>query len=371
MKKLILLVGVVLILGGAGWGYHLHQVKHKEEVAQAKAAASATVDVAVAAARRDDVPIMLQSGGTAVYFRSVAVRPRVDAMITGVHFVSGRTVKAGTLLLTQDTSQLETQLRQSEAALARDRGQLESAREQEVRYRELLKDEYVARERYEDIRAKLIQAQEVVKADQAQIDAVKIQLGHTRIVAPISGELGLSQVSVGMFARGGDAQPLVTINQIQPIRVQFSVPQSDVALLQKARAAGKVAVKARFPGDGAADGVLDLVDNSIDPASGSLLVQAQFENADSRILPGMLVDVDVHLGVEKGVLTVPAEAVRKGPNGDYLFVVEGGVAKMRSVTVSRNNSGRALIAKGLGDGDQVAVEGLARLADGVKVTVRN
>lgn len=371
MKKLILLVGFALVLGGLGWGYHLHQVRHKEAQEHAKAAAPTAVDVAVTAVKREDVPILLQSGGSAIYFRTVAVRPRVDATVTGVHFVSGRTVRAGDLLVVQDAAQLETQLRQAQAGLARDLGQLQSAREQETRYRELLKEEYVSRERYEDIRAKLIQAEEVVKADQAQIDAVKLQIGHTRISAPIGGEVGLSQVSVGMFARAGDSQPLVTINQIQPIRVQFSVPQSEVALLQKARAAGKVAVTARFPGDGTAQGTLDLVDNAIDPTSGSLLVQALFENTDNRILPGMLVDIGVHLGMENGALTVPAEAVRKGPSGDYLFVIDNGVAKMRTVTVSRVSSGRALIAKGIGEGDQVAVEGLARLADGVKVTVRN
>lgn len=333
----------------------------------------APVIVTTATANSQTVPTTINAVGNVVAYESVAVRTRIDSQVVSVHFKDGEEVKQGDLLFELDSQALRARATELQANIARDRAQLENARRQSDRAEVLADKGFATKATKDDSTANVAVAQASVNASIAALESVKVQLGYTRITAPISGRTGTINVTLGNNVKTSDAQPMVTINQLKPIRVQAALPQQYFDALRAAMQAGPVTVSAALKDDAAnntiAQGTLDYIDNAIDAATGTFVTRAGFANADERLLPGMFVTVTLTLGGEQKALTIPEVAVQRGQTGDYVFVIVGDKALKRDVKIARLQNGLAIITSGLEEGTIVAVDGLLGLKDGAVVKV--
>ncbi len=332
------------------------------------------VTISTATAASQAVPVTINAVGNVVAYESVAIRTRLDSQVTAVHFKDGDEVKKGDLLFELDNQSLRARASELEANIARDRAQLENARRQSDRATTLADKGFATKATKDDSSANVAVAQASVNASHAALESVKVQLGYTRITAPITGRTGTINVTLGNNVKTSDAQPMVTINQLKPIRVQAALPQQYFDALRSAMQAGPVTVSAALKDDAAnntiAQGTLDYIDNAIDATTGTFVTRAGFANVDERLLPGMFVTVTLTLGGAENAITIPEVAVQHGQTGDYVFVITGDKALKRDVKVARLQNGIAVIASGLESGTIVAVDGLLGLKDGsvVKVT---
>lgn len=332
--------------------------------------ASPAVSVQTARAVRQNVPILAREVGTVVAYETVAVRSRLDSQVMEVHFKDGDTVKKGDVLFVLDDRALSAQMHEQEANLARDKAQLENAKLQWERAQKLLKSGFVAKANLDTAKAAFETAKAAVSATEAAIANLRVQLEYTRITAPIDGRTGTIAVTQGNTVKANDTTPLVTINQVQPIRVQFALPQRYLDRVATALKSGAVTVKATREGSAtAATGVLEYIDNNVNTGSGTFGARALFQNTDTALWPGMFVTLQIELGVEANALTVPEQAVQQGQNGQYVFVIVGDKAVKRDVTISRTEGGNAVITGGVKDNESVAIDGLAQLTDGATVKV--
>jgi multidrug efflux system membrane fusion protein len=319
------------------------------------------------------MPVQIGTIGRVQTIASVAVKSRIDGVIGEVLVHDGQTVNVGDVLFRLDDRQATAQLHQAQAALARDKAQLENGRRDLDRLTPLQQKEYVSRQSVDTARTNVAVQEAAVKADEAQVENLQVQLSYTVIKAPIGGRLGTIGYKVGNNVKANDTTSLVTINQIKPIYVSFSVTQSDLAELRAAMAREKVEVQIRgqnneFP---PLTGQVSYFDNTIDASSNTITVRATVANDNETVWPGQFVNVLITLRVDPNAVVVPSEAVQAGQNGNYLFVVDAGsVAHVRSVEVSRTIGNQAVIAKGVQPGDSVVTSGQLRIRDGVKVTPR-
>ena len=331
------------------------------------------VMIKTATATEQSVPISLQAVGNVVAYESVAIRARLDSQVTAVHFKDGEEVKKGDLLFELDDKSLRAQAAQLEANIARDKAQLENAKRQSTRAATLADKGFATKATKDDTNANVAVAQASLNASIAALDSVKVQLGYTRITAPITGRTGTINVTLGNNVKANDTQALVTINQLKPVRVQASLPQQYFDSVRAAMQAGSVTVSAALKDDAAnntiAQGTLDYIDNAIDQSTGTFVTRAGFANADERLLPGMFVNVAMTLGGAEQAVTVPEIAVQRGQTGDYVFVITGDKAMKREVKVARLQDDIAVISSGLESGTTVAVDGLLGLKDGSTVKV--
>jgi multidrug efflux system membrane fusion protein len=213
-----------------------------------------------------------------------------------------------------------------------------------------------------------------IAADQAAIDIARLQLSYTEIRAPLDGKTGRMLIHPGNLVKGDNSTALVVINQLQPIAVDFSLPQQDLPSLQRRLAAGKLKVLVSIPGDPRPRlrGKVDFINNAIDAASGTIALKAMFDNEDLRLLPGQLVDVNILLQTIDDALTVPSEAVNEGQNGQYIYALApDGTAAVVPVKVSHEEGGRSVIDGDLKPGDKVVIDGQLRLGPGAKVTIKS
>jgi multidrug efflux system membrane fusion protein len=365
MKKIIAAVVVVALAAGA-WFYF------RSGGEAGHAPAKQGVPVSVAPAAKGDVPFELSAVGSVVPIQSVAVRARVDSQLIEVKFKDGDEVKQGDLLFVLDDRATKAQVGQLEANLVRERAALDNAKRQYDRKKGLHDKGFETGANFDDARAQLDSAEAAVAADTASIDNLRAQLEYTKITAPISGRTGTINVTVGNTVKANDATPLVTINQMRPIRVQVSLPQKNLDAVRQALAAGTVEVAAAHEGAKTATpsiGRLDYIDNSIDAATGTFIARATFPNDDEALWPGMFVRATVRLGAEKGALTVPEVAIQHSQDADFVFVVAGGKAAKRPVKVERMQSDLAVIADGLKEGEQVVTDGALKLENGSAVSL--
>jgi multidrug efflux system membrane fusion protein len=299
------------------------------------------------------------------------VRSRLDSQVIEVKFHDGDSVQAGDLLFVLDDRTLQAQAGELEANVRRDKAQLENLRQQYERDRALTAKGFETQANLDTAKAAYEAQRGTVGASEAALQSVQVQLGYTRIMAPIAGRTGTINVTVGNTVKANDTNPLVTINQVQPIRVQTSLSQNYFEAVRAAMAAGSVEVAAVRQGGGEPSaGTLEYIDNTIDQSTGTFAARARFANADEKLWPGMFVTLTLNLGLEKGALVVPEVAVQHGQNGDYLFVIEGGKVAMRNVKVARMQDQQAIIAEGVKDGEQIAVDGILALKDGTAVAVK-
>jgi len=317
-----------------------------------------------------DVPVFLNAIGTVQAFNMVTIKSRVDGQIVKIAFAEGQDVKAGSPLIQIDPRPFQAALDQAMATKQKDEAQFVSAQADLTRWGELLATGAKSRQTYDQQKALVQQLQASIKADEAQIENARLNLGFADIRAPIDGRLGMRLVDAGNMVRATDAAGLVTISQLKPIFVSFTVPQENLHKIHEKQAGGDLTVHA-FGSDNKtqlAEGRLTVIDNAIDQPTGTIRLKAAFANTDERLWPGEFVNVRLILSVRKGAPTVPAQTVQDGPTGQYAYVIkEDNTVERRPVEVAAVQDGLAVISKGLSPGDRVVVEGQYRLTNGARV----
>jgi membrane fusion protein, multidrug efflux system len=334
-----------------------------------RGAPPSTVGMAVAA--RADLPVFLDALGTVTPVTTVTVRPQVSGVITQVMFSEGQIVKKGQLLATIDPRSFEIALQQSIGARQRDEAQLDSARVQLQRYQTLLSQDSIARQDVDTQAALVKQLEGTLVIDRANENTARLNLGYSRIVAPIAGRVGLRPIDTGNYISAGDANGVAVITQLTPIDVAFSVPQDRVPEVQASVGAGaKLPVTAfdRTRTKTLGDGVFMTLDNQVDVQTGTVKAKARFVNAETALFPNQFVNVRLTLRSIQGAVVVPVTALRHGPNGDFVYVVgEDRTVSLRPVERGIATDEVIAIAKGLDAGERVVTEGGDRLREGARV----
>jgi multidrug efflux system membrane fusion protein len=332
----------------------------------------ADIPVSVATVAQQTVAVRIRAIGNVEAYSTVALKARVDGQIMEVNFREGQEVKKGTALFKIDPRPFEAVLRQAQANLMRDTAQKEQARSQERRYQELLQKNFVSKEAYAQIRTNADTAEAVALASMAAVETAKLQLEYCTIRSPIDGFVGKVMLQMGNMVKANDTSPLVIINQVQPIFVNFAVPEQSLSAVRSHMAKGRLSVEALPPNSGkaAALGTLSFVDNAVDTTTGTIKLKAVFPNKDNALWPGQFVGANLKLYDQKDALTVPSQSVQTGPGGQYVYVVKQDMsADVRKVEVNRVDGDNAIVAKGLQKGETVVVKGQLRLAPGSKVMI--
>jgi membrane fusion protein, multidrug efflux system len=305
------------------------------------------VPVSVAAVVTQDIPLQIQVVGTVIPFQSVAIKSRIESQIVEVKFHDGDEVKKGDLLFVLDDRTIKAQLEKAKAELVRDKAQLEDLKLQYQRNTSLIESKAISKQIVESSKFAVEAQAALVTADMAAADNLSAQLGYTQITAPIDGRTGTITSTIGNNVKVNDV-PLVTINQIQPILVQSSLPQVNFDDVRRAMNAGAVVVAAKIAGSSAVvEGTLEYIDNTIDKGTGTFAARALFANVDEALWPGMLVSVTLTIGQEKEAIVIPEVAVQNSYGGDFVFVIAGEKAQKRAIKVKRYFEGMAIISDGI------------------------
>jgi membrane fusion protein, multidrug efflux system len=330
------------------------------------------VPVTVGKAERKPMPVRLDVLGTVQTIATVSLRARVESQIMAVSFKDGASVKAGDILFRLDSRQMEAQIRQAEANLARDRAQAASNDADFKRATELARRDFASEQRLDQAKALSETQRAVVRASEANVDNLKVQLSYYTLVAPISGRVGTAGLKEGNVAKTGDGSPvLATINQTSPIYVAFSVPQRYLIDLKSSITDTGSSVVATPQGlTQSATGRVAFVDNAVDGTTGTIVARAAFENADEMLWPGALVNARLILRTEPDALVVPREAVQTGQTGTFVFVAEGDVVRVRPVVVNRVMETQTVLTSGLTGNETVVTDGHLLLTNGARIVVR-
>lgn len=369
-KRLFVLGGVgLLVVAVVLFAYFGTEIRANERKAPK---GSPAVPVSVAQVTQEVVPFRLQAIGNVEAFSTVAVKARVDGQIVEVGFKEGEEARKGQVLFKIDPRPFEAAMRQAEANALRDAAARDQARSQEKRYQELLEKNFVSKEAYAQIRTNAAVAEATAGASLAALDNARLNLEYGTIRAPIEGYAGKIQIQMGNLVRANDVNPLVVINQVRPIYVNFSVPEQRLAEVREHMASRQVAVEALAPGSdhAAASGTLIFVDNAVDPSTGTIRMRARFPNKENLLWPGQFVNVSVRLFEQADAITIPSRAVQTGPEGQYVYVVDRSmVVDVRRITVQRTEGERAIVASGLAKGEQVVTQGQLRLGPKTRVQI--
>lgn len=326
--------------------------------------------VRVEPVQRGSLDVIVQSIGTVTPLNTVTVRSRVAGVLERVVFAEGARVEAGQLLAEIDPLPYRAQLEQAEGQLQQNRARLENARDDLALYQDLWEQDSIARQQLSDQQALVKELEGTVRADEARVEDARLQLSWTRIEAPISGKLGLRRVDAGNLVAAGDAEGLVSITQMQPIAVNFTVPEVEVPALFQAVNGGEALPVHALGRNGQmllANGELTTLDNQIDTSTGTLRVRARFANEGFALFPNQFVNVELRLETLESVLTIPTDAVQYGTDRSYVYVIEDGKSWVREVTLGTASNNRVVVREGLAEGDAVVLEGLDRLRDGKQV----
>jgi len=326
--------------------------------------------VAVAVARRADVPVLLDSLGTVTPAATVTVRPQVSGVLDKVLFTEGQMVNKGQLLAQIDARPFELALLQASGTRQRDEAQLQNARLTLERYRTLLQQDSIARQDVDTQEALVKQLEGTVMTDRANEGTARLNLGYTRIVAPVSGRVGLRPVDAGNLVSTADTNGVAVITQLAPIDVQFTIPQDRVPEVMQRLAAGALVARAydRTRSALLEEGRFATLDNQIDTTTGTVKGKARFANAKSALFPNQFVNVQLELRTIADAVVVPVSAVRNGANGDFVYVLnDDKTVSQRNVTRGQASPERVVIASGLQAGERVVTEGADRLKDGASV----
>jgi len=364
-----LAAGVALIAGGLGLWTAIERPAAVATTQTSGAAPAIPVSTAIVTAA--DVPVFLRGVGTVQALNTVTVKSRVDGPIVGVDFVEGEDIAAGAPLFEIDPRPYQAALAQARAAKSKDAAQLESAQADLERYSKLVVQGFQTRQSYDQQKALVAQLKAAIAGDEAQIETAQLNLDYAQIRAPISGRLGARLVDIGNLLHASDGTPLVTITQVRPIFVSFTLPQQSFDDIREQQMKAPLAVDVFSEDDTRelARAQLTLIDNSIDAATGTIHLKAQSANENERLWPGEFVNVRVVLGIRHAVPTVPSPAVQEGPDGYVVYVVEpGDRVRRRTVEVAAIQDGIAAVTKGLLLGERVVVNGQYRLTNGARVS---
>ena len=370
-KRLIGILILLLIL--IGIGYLLARNPPSAPLPQ-RSAWNQPTPVRVVPVQRGSLDVQIRSIGTVTPLNSVTVRSRVDGELTRVLFTEGAEVEQGTLLAEIDPAPYRAQLAQAEGLAQQNQAQLANAQADLELYEGLYEQDSIARQQLTSQRALVEELRGTLKANAAQVEDARLQLSWTRIEAPIAGKLGLRRVDAGNLVSSSDTEGLVSITQMRPIAVEFTVPEPDVPALRRAASSGEaLAVQAldRNEQQVLARGQLHTMDNQIDIATGTLRVKALFENGDDELFPNQFVNVRLRLQTLPSVITIPSDAVQFGSRGTYVYVInaEESKAYTRLVKLGATADGRVAVTEGLEEQELVVLEGLDRLRDGREVVI--
>jgi len=338
--------------------------------ARTPAQAARAVPVEIATAERKQMPVRLNALGTVTPIASVAIKARLETEITAVHFSDGSLVKTGDLLFTLDCRQIEADMKRVQAVIDGAAATLEQGLRDVERYTDLASRNATPIVTLNNAQTSVNVSRATAESNRAQLENLKVQLGYCSIRAPITGRISMANVKVGNFVRPADTSPLATIIQVSPIYVSFAVPQKNLPDIRQAIAAETATIEAIIPGDTRrASGTVSMIENTVDAATGMAMVRATMPNADELLWPGTLVNTEMTMRVEDAV-AVPSSAVQMSQNGNFVFVVKDGVAKIQPVTVERQVGAESVVTNGLSGGETVVTDGQLLLSDGTHVSAR-
>lgn len=328
------------------------------------------VPVEVAIAVKKDMPLLLEGIGNVTTIASVAVKTRLDNEIVGVHFADGAKVNKGDLLITLDSRALEAQIRQAEGTIAKDQAQIDGAARDVRRFTELVSKSATPVVNLENAQTQLDTFRAALKADQAALDNLKVQLSYCVIRASITGRISQANVKVGNFVRSADLQPIAVINQMAPVYVTFAIPQKNLPDIRRALASEAANIEVIIPGETErAGGAVTMVENAVDITTGMATVRATMPNEKELLWPGTLVTAQMTLRVES-VVTVPSVAVQVSQTGPFVYVVKDRKAVVQPVKVARTAGPESVISEGLQGGETVVTDGHLLLTNGAAVAPR-
>lgn len=368
----ILLVVVIVAAGAYYWfGRDGEADAPTGDAEQAGTRGAPTTAISAVAASQGDLPIELTALGTVRPLQSVAVRPRVEGELLSVDFEEGETVQQGQPLAQVDPRDYQAQLDQAKGQLSQDQAQLASAREDLARYEKLIKTNYVSRQELEQQRQLVRQYQGTVASDQASVDSAQVQLDYTDITAPITGVVGIRNVDPGNIIQLGDDDPIVTITQLDPISVIFSLPSRYVDIVRSRLSAGDhPAVNVTGTDGQTFTGQLSSIDSNINSATGTIRLRATLDNPDGGLYPNAYVDVSLVSQILRDQVIVPEPAVQTGQDGNYVYVVnDDDTVTRRDVTLVATQNSQSALASGVEAGERVVVDGVDSLREGARVRV--
>jgi membrane fusion protein, multidrug efflux system len=357
------LVGIVVLARGL-W------TSDRAAAARAQGQAGRPVPVDVAQAVRKQVPVRVEALGTVTPIASVAIKARIDTAIDSVHFTDGASVNKGDLLFTLDCRAVDAQIVQTQGNIARDEAQLHGAQLDVTRYQSLVAKNASSQQTLDTATTLAETFQANIKSDQGLLENLQVQRTYCTITAPITGRISAAMVKVGNFVRQADTTPMATINQMAPVYVSFTVPQKVLPEIRMALDAKSATLTAIVPGEQKrANGEVTMIENTVDPATGMAMIRATMPNEHEVLWPGTLVTAEMILRSEEGVV-VPSNAVQVSQNGNFVFVVDNGAAKVQPVKVDRTVGEDSVIASGLNGGETVVTEGQLLLSAGTRVNAR-
>jgi membrane fusion protein, multidrug efflux system len=369
---LFVALAAILVGSYAGWHYFIASRAANTAVEArttgGKGGSPAPIPVTVVSVKKADFPVYLNGLGTVQPFRTVTVRSRVDGQIIKVAFKQGRMVKEGDTLVEIDPRPYQASLDQALSKKAQDEANLKNARLNLERSLSLAKKDYATQQQVDAQQAMVDQLTAQIQGDQAAIDNAQTQLSYTIIKSPLSGRAGFRLVDPGNIVHDSDQNGIVTIVQLQPISVVFTAPEENVPLINKALEAGTAVPVQALSSDGLrtlAQGQLARVNNEVDQASGTIRMKAIFDNKDNVLWPGLSVSTRLLVDTLKDVIVIPDDAVQRGPNGLYTFVVgDDDKVAVQPITVSQTGDGQSVVEQGLTPGQRIVVAGQYRLQIG-------
>ena len=368
-KKLVLVIGLVVVAAVAA-GIWRHETGGKAPATQSKQAqAQAGVPVTMALATRGEIDLSLKVIGRAEAYSTVNVRSRVNGQLERLAFTPGSHVKKGDLLAQVDPRPLKAALDAAKGNVARDEASLTKAEADLQRYENMLGKGFVSRADYDLYKANLGVARANIESDRAAVRAAQVQLDFTTIVAPFDGITGAPLAYPGATL-SADTTDIVVLNEVDPIRVAFAIPEDSLAAVRASTQRGTLPVEAHVPGDngGPLQGELEFIDNAVDVTTGTIVLKGRFVNADGRLTPGQFAEVTLPTTRLADVVSVPVVALQSSTAGSFVFVVKAdNTVEQRTVTTGATSGNRVVIDKGLQGGERVVTEGQMLLVDGARV----
>jgi membrane fusion protein, multidrug efflux system len=369
-RRIAWLVGLALLIALVVWIIHHRLASPSGQMSRAEMMGG-PLPVSVAKVATADVPVVIDALGTVTPLATVTVRPQVTGPIVKIAFSEGQTIQKGGLLAEVDPRPYQAALDQALGQLGRDQATLAGARTDLVRYKKLLAQNSVAEQTYSDELATVHQNEAAAAADQAAIEAARLNLSYCRITSPVAGLVGLRQVDLGNLVQANQSTPIVTVTQMQPMSVLFTVPENDLSqVFEHASGGRKLTVQAydRNMKNLIASGTLASIDNQIDTSTGTLQLRGLFDNSDSKLFPNEFVNVKLVLNTLHNQIVVPGAAVQNGPSSNFVYIVNPDhTVTMRTVTLGPTDGNDIAVEQGLTPGETVVTDGADQLRDGAQV----